>query len=304
MTKFSDVPAPSLLIVEGAAPASPPAGDQRIYIDSADHVLKRKNSAGTVTVVGSGAVPVTTKGDLLTYDTAAQRLAVGTNGQVLTADSAEATGLKWGAASGGAITTPDTPPASPSAYDDEFTALSGWTTLGTLDTLDVTTVPGCLYMSQDANAENLDGVYKTMPSMPFTVSAKLAGYYLQAQYASAGIFITDGTKILSFDNDVAATTRYLDARLWANRADWTSSTAGVAYSTAIVSRTVPYMRMVVNSATDIDCYYSWDGYIWIAVPNLSNLNPSMTPTHVGLGVSSPVASATQRAAAWDWIRFT
>jgi hypothetical protein len=101
MTKFSDVPAPSLLIVEGAAPASPPAGDQRLYIDSADHVLKRKNSAGTVTVVGSGAIPVTTKGDLFTFDTAAQRLGVGTNGQVLTADSAQATGIKWAAAGGG-----------------------------------------------------------------------------------------------------------------------------------------------------------------------------------------------------------
>ena len=39
--------------------------------------------------------PLTTKGDLLTYDTADARLAVGTNAQVLTADSAEATGMKW-----------------------------------------------------------------------------------------------------------------------------------------------------------------------------------------------------------------
>ncbi len=39
---------------------------------------------------------VTTKGDLLTHDNAtAERLAVGTDGQVLNADSAETTGLKW-----------------------------------------------------------------------------------------------------------------------------------------------------------------------------------------------------------------
>jgi hypothetical protein len=45
--------------------------------------------------------PLTTKGDLFTFTTVDARLGVGANGTVLTADSAEATGLKWAAASGG-----------------------------------------------------------------------------------------------------------------------------------------------------------------------------------------------------------
>ena len=44
---------------------------------------------------GGGASPLTTKGDVYTYDTADARLGVGTNGQVLSANSAEATGLEW-----------------------------------------------------------------------------------------------------------------------------------------------------------------------------------------------------------------
>lgn len=44
---------------------------------------------------GGGSVPLTTKGDLVTYSSSVVRLAVGTNGQVLTADSAQATGVKW-----------------------------------------------------------------------------------------------------------------------------------------------------------------------------------------------------------------
>src|SRR5881392_3327219 len=60
MVKASDNEFPSFLVKEGTAPASPAAGDQRLFIDSADHVLKRKNSSGTVTSVeSSGGAPST-----------------------------------------------------------------------------------------------------------------------------------------------------------------------------------------------------------------------------------------------------
>lgn len=49
--------------------------------------------------------PVTTKGDLFTFSTIPTRLGVGANNTVLTADSAEATGLKWATASGGGYTS-------------------------------------------------------------------------------------------------------------------------------------------------------------------------------------------------------
>jgi len=56
---------------------------------------------GTWAAPPGGASPLTTKGDIYTYDTGDQRLGVGTDGQVLTADSAEATGLKWADPTGG-----------------------------------------------------------------------------------------------------------------------------------------------------------------------------------------------------------
>jgi hypothetical protein len=60
-------------------------------------------TSGTVTVTNSMATAIDAKGDLVPgtgADTFA-RLAVGANGTVLTADSAEATGLKWVAAASG-----------------------------------------------------------------------------------------------------------------------------------------------------------------------------------------------------------
>jgi hypothetical protein len=60
-------------------------------------------TSGTVTVTNSMATAIDAKGDLIAgtgADTFA-RLAVGTNGHTLVADSAEATGLKWAAPAGG-----------------------------------------------------------------------------------------------------------------------------------------------------------------------------------------------------------
>lgn len=57
--------------------------------------------------MGIGGSPLTTKGDLYTYDSSDARLAVGSDGQVLLADSAEVTGLRWGNLSADNMATAD-----------------------------------------------------------------------------------------------------------------------------------------------------------------------------------------------------
>lgn len=49
---------------------------------------------------GGSSSPLTTKGDLYTFDTVNARLAVGTDGQILKANSAIGTGLEWGTVAG------------------------------------------------------------------------------------------------------------------------------------------------------------------------------------------------------------
>lgn len=52
MAIASNNPYPSVLIVEGTAPSAPAAGQQRLFIDSADHAAKTINSSSVVTPLG------------------------------------------------------------------------------------------------------------------------------------------------------------------------------------------------------------------------------------------------------------
>jgi len=97
------------------------------YLDDINQV-QVYNGSSWVAVGGSS--PLTTKGDLYTYSTTDARLGVGTNGQVLTADSTSATGMKWATAAGGgkvlqvvnATTTTSTTIASTTLTDSTITA--------------------------------------------------------------------------------------------------------------------------------------------------------------------------------------
>lgn len=77
--------------------------DEIKTLQNRTQLLVQIASQRTNTGSGGTTSPLTTKGDIYTYSTTNARLAVGTNGYVLTADSAEATGLKWAAAGAGTM---------------------------------------------------------------------------------------------------------------------------------------------------------------------------------------------------------
>lgn len=103
MTKASDNIFPKVTMVEGSAPSSPAATNFSLYYDSADHLLKWKNSAGTVTTIATGSGlsdPMTTRGDVIVRDASnvTARLAIGSTGKVLQSDG---TDVSWQTPAGG-----------------------------------------------------------------------------------------------------------------------------------------------------------------------------------------------------------
>lgn len=128
----------SLEIYDGAAWVAYGAGD--ITGVTAGTGISGGGTSGTVTVTNSMATAIDAKGDLIagtgadTFD----RLAVGTNGHVLTADSTASTGLKWAAAgsttaytlinAGGTSLTGTDVTISVSGYNKYFLRVNGAST--------------------------------------------------------------------------------------------------------------------------------------------------------------------------------
>jgi len=86
-----------------AAVTSPQEGNA-CYLKDTDAVQTYSGSAWVAIGGGGLSSPLTTKGDVWGYSTTNARVPVGTNGQVLTADSTAATGVAWATAGGGGMT--------------------------------------------------------------------------------------------------------------------------------------------------------------------------------------------------------
>ena len=85
---------------EGTTPANPDTGYWKLYpkTDGFYYLDDAGTEVGPLAAsAGSFTSPLTTKRDVHTYDTDDARLAVGSDGEFLTADSGEATGLAWAA---------------------------------------------------------------------------------------------------------------------------------------------------------------------------------------------------------------
>lgn len=200
--------------------------------------------------------------------------------------------------------SPDRISSSPSSDDDEFNSLSGWTTLGTLDTNNISDVPSHLHIKRTLGAVGADGLYKTAPSMPFTVTIKFGAKLVQ-NYDSAGILLTEASpgKLCTFGLVSNSATYYTSIYRWTNRSTFSTNIDVNSNVPTLSSLPYPYIRLIVASSTDITGQVSHDGMYWHAPAGQSNVTSSLTVANVGVYIGDAAAAGTTEMYV-DWIRFT
>lgn len=224
---------------------------------------------------------------------------------------------------------PDAPPSSPHAGDHEFTTTSlvNWAVIdsGASQTYNAnTTVADCLYIQSAGNGvAHTAGIYKTLVNLsvtvPFTVTAKIAGY---ANPMGAGVFTDVGLMLgeatpgsfmhgwldMAEDNYFCIVgSKWTSPTVWsANIGSFLSGGSGSgsrSRTPGFVLMRPHWTRFVVNSSTNVDGYFSFDGLLYTKW--LSAYNPGFTIGSVGIDmhVGTP-PTEVDCAVAVDYIRFT
>ena len=202
------------------------------------HVLEVYNG----TIWEATETVLTTKGDLVAFDTAPTRLPVGSNAQVLTADSTQATGIKWA-----------TPAAGYSAPTIGSTSIGSGAT--------VTTIAGLTLTSPTISTITNTGTV-TLPTATDTLVARtttdtltnktLAGsvfqYPIEAWYINATAF-AGYTAYLQTNNAV----HYLTTTSTANGALNMTYASGTTLNTAMTTGQAISFALLITNTT---AYYA------------------------------------------------
>jgi len=197
------------------------------------------------------------------------------------------------------------------ANDDEFEqntsgVPSGWTAFGanSLVACNTNTVPGCLYIKSEtarSSAWDWQGIYKSTPSIPYTITSKMAYQPRLGSAALGGLLIMDGTTTgpMLSAGVACGDGGKVSSDAWTN---WTTldatndSTFG--WSSFVTIRWT-YIKVIVHAANNIDVQISYDGILWENI--VTSANFLSNSNHIGIGVA---AYSVQTELIVDWIRFS
>jgi hypothetical protein len=220
-------------------------------------------TSGTVTVTNSMATAIDAKGDLVagTGADAFSRLAVGANDTVLTADSAQATGLKWATVSAGA--TGWTLLNSPSG-----TALTGAATI----TVSSISAKEILILLSDVSSASASSVIQVRPNglntsiySKFGIKNDMVSTYSMGNFGRIEAYAgTGGVNVMGTGAAASAGTGYV----YFDKADTTGGKTFYAAGTSndastsfsqIISAGIAQMTAAITSVSIVSSAGNFDG---------------------------------------------
>lgn len=190
------------------------------------------------------------------------------------------------------IWLPDYPPASASAYDDEFSdgSLSGWTEFDPDSILTVSEGDAGLKLTTTGATWGYANVYKAIPAASdFAIWTKVGVHALAVQYFDAGLFIAQDLSANPTTADfISINWRYGDSALKIFAGYWSAYNTGVitpiASATDAVIPTDLYLRLRwINSSHTTIADYSTDGVGWQQLYSNTSLT---SPAYFGVGMSN------------------
>lgn len=197
--------------VVGTVTEAETAGKVRLDVSGALYGLEVTPSAGTDVPLDA----YTAKGDVLAATSASSptAVAVGADGQVLTADSTAAAGVAWDTPAAGtlngAVWSPDEPEATPNAKSDDFAGTSldaKWTEWDEDSRLTVT-VNDALYFDMaiaGSAADSLAGIFQSAPADNyFAVTARLNWGTTVQSFQWVGVFVGEDLATIPATGGVA-----------------------------------------------------------------------------------------------------
>lgn len=279
MAKASDNVFPKLIVSEGSTPTTPSSGQQKLFIDSADHKVKRVDSSGVVTTVegGSGGTGSTIKDRL------------------------------WTAATG--VTVIDE--FNDGALDPAWARVdvSGGTGRATwtegADVLSVATAGGDATGELHAMMRPLTGAGGSMVAGDaFLAGMRMLGpagtaYTMGALLLSTSGTYGSGTQVMAFSwASTSAGVQNNDLRTWTN---YSTDPATQVANMLTTFSTVLHVRLVYLGTNVWRRDLSPDGVSWLT--GTATITSAITPTHVGFATTT-YGTSTKGIASFEYLRRT
>jgi len=241
------------------------------------------------------ADPTTTKGDLIVHGSTTDRLPVGSNAQVLTADSTQTLGVKWATPAAGGNPMHDPRwyrDSAADARDDEFNdgSLDGaWSTvepasphITLTERYDVLKVK---HPGGGAGAEIHGLVRAYSPAGDFNIQAGFNPFTDNGQNFNMFGIVASTNATHGAGSQVTALIQHSGGSILARLSKFTNwGTEGTNVNPAITAQSYYHIRLEYVSATGVwTMRYSIDAIEWTAI---STVTSTLTIAYVGLAITT------------------